>query len=93
MVVGFAGLLLVAVPGGGGSGAWLSILAAVAITAGALLARRLGALDIVQAAGWHFVTGGALLAIWPGPSRACLGSSGRPRSWRLQRSWRWWAQR
>jgi drug/metabolite transporter (DMT)-like permease len=66
LVVGFAGLLLVAVPGGGGSGAWLSILAAVAITTGTLLARRLGALDIVQAAGWHFLIGGALLAVLAG---------------------------
>lgn len=66
LVVGFGGLLLVALPGGGGSGAWLSILAAVAITTGTLLARRLGALDIVQAAGWHFLIGGALLAISAG---------------------------
>lgn len=58
LVVGFAGLLLVALPGGGGSGAWLSILAAVAITTGTLLARRLGGLDVVQAAGWHFLIGG-----------------------------------
>lgn len=62
MVVGFAGLLIVAVPGGGGSGAWLSILAAVAITAGTLLSRRLAGIDLVQAAGWHFFIGGAILA-------------------------------
>lgn len=66
LVVGFAGLLLVALPGGGGSGAWLSILAAAAITAGTLLARRLGVLDVVQAAGWHFLIGGALLAVVAG---------------------------
>jgi probable blue pigment (indigoidine) exporter len=62
LAVGFAGLLVVAVPGGGGSGAWLSILAAVAITAGTLLARRLAGVDVVQAAGWHFLLGGTGLA-------------------------------
>ena len=62
MLVGFAGLLVVAVPGGGGSGAWLSILAAAAITAGTLLSRRLAGVDLVQAAGWHFLIGGAVLA-------------------------------
>jgi len=62
LTVGFAGLLVVAVPAGGGSGAWLSILAAAAITAGTLLARRLTGADVVQTAGWHFVLGGAGLA-------------------------------
>lgn len=62
LVVGFAGLLVVAVPGGGGSGAWLSILAAIAITAGTLLSRRLAGTDLVQAAGWHFLVGGGVLA-------------------------------
>lgn len=62
LVVGFAGLLVVAVPGGGGSGAWLSILAAIAITAGTLLSRRLAGTDVVQAAGWHFLVGGIVLA-------------------------------
>jgi probable blue pigment (indigoidine) exporter len=62
LAAGFAGLLVVALPGGGGSGAWLSILAAVAITAGTLLSRRLAGTDIVQAAGWHFLIGGAALA-------------------------------
>ena len=62
LVVGFAGLLVVAVPGGGGSRAWLSILAATAITAGTLVSRRLGGIDLIQAAGWHFLIGGAVLA-------------------------------
>lgn len=66
LVVGFGGLLVVALPGGGGSGAWLSILAALAITAGTLLARQLAGTDIVQAAGWHFVIGGVLLAALAG---------------------------
>lgn len=62
LAVGFAGLLVVAVPGGGGSGAWLSILAATAITAATLLLRRLAGIDLVQAAGWHFLIGGVVLA-------------------------------
>jgi drug/metabolite transporter (DMT)-like permease len=62
MVIGFAGLLVVALPGGGGSGAWLSMLAAIAITTGTLLSRRLAGVDLVQAAGWHFLIGGVLLA-------------------------------
>ncbi|QGG94104.1 DMT family transporter [Actinomarinicola tropica] len=62
LAVGFAGLLVVAVPAGGGKGAWLSILAAAAITVGTLLARRLAGTDVVQAAGWHFIIGGAGLA-------------------------------
>lgn len=59
---GFAGLVVVAVPGGGGSGAALSLLAAAAITAGTLLARRTGHLDVVMVSGWHFAIGGAGLA-------------------------------
>lgn len=62
LAIGFAGLLIVVVPGGGGSGAWLSVLAAAAITAGTLLSRRLAGTDIIQAAGWHFLIGGAALA-------------------------------
>ncbi len=63
LVVGFTGLVLVAVPGGGGSGAGLSVLSAVAITAGTLLARRLGGLDVIVAIGWHLIIGGAALVI------------------------------
>ena len=59
--VGFSGLLVVAIPGGGGSGAWLSILAASGITAGTLLSRRLAGVDVLQAAGWHFLIGGGVL--------------------------------
>lgn len=62
LVVGFAGLLLVALPGGGGSGAALSLLAAVAVTAGTLLSRRLSGLDVVAATGWHLLIGGLALA-------------------------------
>lgn len=62
LAVGFFGLVVVALPGGGGSGAWLSILAAVGITSGTLLAPRLASVDLVQASAWHFLIGGAVLA-------------------------------
>lgn len=62
LAIGFAGLLIVALPAGGGSGAWLSLLAAAAITAGTLMSRTVGSLDVVQVAGWHFVIGGIVLA-------------------------------
>ena len=64
LVVGFAGLVLVALPGGGGRGALLSLGAAVAITIGTLLARQLGDLDIIAASGWHFLLGGGGLVVW-----------------------------
>jgi probable blue pigment (indigoidine) exporter len=62
MSVGFAGLLAVAVPGGGGTGAWLSITAAVAITAGTLIARQVRS-DILPFVAWQFIVGGAILAL------------------------------
>src|SRR3546814_14740227 len=63
MLLGFLGLLMVALPGGGGTGAWLSVLAALAITGGTLLSRQLTGVDIVQATGWHFLVGGVVLAV------------------------------
>ena len=63
LAAGFAGLATVAGPGGGGRGALLSLLAAAGITAGTLLARRTGHLDVVMVSGWHFLLGGAALAI------------------------------
>ena len=63
ITVGFGGLLLVGLTSGGGSGAWLSLLAAAAVTAGTLLARGLGRADLVAASAWHFLIGGALLAV------------------------------
>lgn len=66
LVVGFIGLLVVAIPGGGGQGAAQSLGAAVAITTGTLLARRLAGTDVVVVAAWHFLVGGALLAGWAG---------------------------
>lgn len=64
LVAGFAGLVVVAFPSGGRDGAVLSLVAAAAATAGTLLARRLGSLDLVVASGWHFVLGGAALSVW-----------------------------
>jgi len=59
LVVGFAGLVAVALPGGGGSGAALSLLSAAAVTAGTLLSRRLTGLDLVTATAWHLLIGAA----------------------------------
>ncbi|MCB2176404.1 MAG: DMT family transporter [Actinomycetales bacterium] len=63
LLVGFVGLLVVAVPGGGGRGAGLALLSAVAITTGTLLARRLVGVDLVVAGGWHLVLGGVVLTV------------------------------
>ena len=63
MGFGFAGLVVVAGPAGGGTGAALSLLSAAAITAGTLLARRTGHLDVVMVSGWHFALGGIGLAM------------------------------
>lgn len=60
LVAGFAGLVLVALPGGGGSGAALSLLSAVAVTAGTLMSRRLANVDAVLFTGWHLLIGGAV---------------------------------
>lgn len=62
LIVGFAGLLLVAVPGGGGGGALLSLLAAASVTAGTLLARQLSDLDVVVVSAVHLLVGGLALA-------------------------------
>lgn len=63
LVTGFVGLVLVALPGGGGGGAALSLVAAGAITAGTLLARRLGGYDVLVATAWHLMIGGLGLVI------------------------------
>lgn len=62
LAVGFAGLLVVSVPGGGGSGALLSLAAAVAVTAGTLMVRSLAGLDVVVTSAAHFLIGGLALA-------------------------------
>ncbi|HVT75802.1 MAG TPA: DMT family transporter [Acidimicrobiales bacterium] len=62
--VGFVGLAITAAPTGAPtSGAALSLLAAAAITAGTLLARRLRHLDTVTVSAWHFIIGGAGLLV------------------------------
>lgn len=72
MVVGFAGLVIVAVPGGGGTGAVLSLTAALAVTVGTLLVRRLHSSDVVVVSAVHLGVGAAILAvpalIWEGPA-------------------------
>lgn len=62
LAVGFGGLLVVAIPGGGGSGALLALLAAGAVTAGTLLVRLLHDVDLVVVSAAHLVIGGAVLA-------------------------------
>ena len=62
LAIGFGGLLVVAVPGGGGSGALLSLLSAVAVTAGTLMVRVLRDVDIVVVSAAHFLVGGVGLA-------------------------------
>ena len=59
---GILGLLAVAAPEGGGTGAWLSLTAALAVTAGTLMSRHVKA-NIVTVIAWHFVVGGAVLAL------------------------------
>ena len=63
MAVGFGGLLVVAVPGGGGRGALLSLLSAVAVTSGTLMVRRVHDVDVVVFSAAHFLIGGTLLAV------------------------------
>jgi len=57
LVVGFGGLLVVAVPGGGGQGAVLSLLSAAAVTTGTLMVRQLDG-DVVVASAAHLLFGG-----------------------------------
>ena len=64
LAVGFTGLIVAALPGGAGGGALLSIVAAAAITAGTLLARRMAGVDVMMLAGWQFLLGGLVLAVW-----------------------------
>ena len=63
MAVGFGGLLVVALPGGGGRGALLSLLSAGAVTAGTLMVRRVHGADVVVFSAAHFLIGGAVLGV------------------------------
>jgi len=62
LAVGFSGLLVVALPGGGGRGALLSLGSAVAVTTGTLMVRHLRNVDVIVASAAHFLFGGAVLA-------------------------------
>lgn len=66
VAVGFGGLVLVAAPAGAGRGAWLAVLAAAGVAAGALLARRLAGIDLLALGAWQFLLGGAALAVAAG---------------------------
>jgi len=72
MLVGFTGLMIVAVPGGGGTGAMLALTAALAVTVGTLLVRRLRSSDVVVVSAVHLGIGAAVLTvlalIWEGPA-------------------------
>lgn len=72
MLVGFTGLMIVAVPGGGGTGAMLALTAALAVTVGTLLVRRLYSSDVVVVSTVHLGVGAAVLTvlalIWEGPA-------------------------
>jgi len=62
LAMGFGGLLVVALPGGGGRGAVLSLGSAAAVTAGTLMVRHLRDVDVIVASAAHFLFGGAVLA-------------------------------
>jgi len=62
LAMGFSGLLVVALPGGGGRGALLSLGSAVAVTTGTLMVRHLRNVDVIVASAAHFLFGGAVLA-------------------------------
>ncbi len=62
--IGFIGLAITASASiGTTSGAALALVAATAITAGTLLARRMHDIDVLVVSAWHFLIGGAGLAL------------------------------
>lgn len=63
LVAGFSGLLVVGASSGSGRGTTLSLIAAVAITAGTLISRRLAGADLVSVTAWHFLAGALTLAL------------------------------
>ena len=70
MLTGLAGLLLIVLPAGAGTGAWLSLTAAAAVTAGTLISRAVRADPFLVAAVQLLLGGGILLvaaAIVEGP--------------------------
>lgn len=62
MLLGLAGLLLIVLPAGLGTGAWLSLSSAVAVTIGTLISRVVRADPFVVAAA-QLLIGGSVLAI------------------------------
>jgi len=62
LAVGFTGLLVVALPGGGGRGALLSLGSAAAVTSGTLMIRHLRHVDVIVTSAAHFLIGGVVLA-------------------------------
>lgn len=70
MLTGLAGLLLIVLPAGAGTGAWLSFTSAAAVTAGTLISRAVRADPFLVAAVQLLLGGGILLvsaAIVEGP--------------------------
>ena len=70
MLTGLAGLLLIVLPAGAGTGAWLSLTAAAAVTAGTLISRAVRADPFLVATVQLLLGGGILLvaaAIVEGP--------------------------
>ena len=65
LALAFSGLTLI-VGAGYGKGILLTVVAAVAITTGTLLTRRLDVEDLLAPIGWHFVLGSGLLALTAG---------------------------
>lgn len=63
VALGFGGLIVIALPSGGGHGAGLALLAAVGVTVGALLARRLADVDVLMLGAWQYLLGGLMLAL------------------------------
>ncbi|MBI2696116.1 DMT family transporter [Mycobacterium nebraskense] len=63
VAVGLGGLMLAAGPTGAGRGAWLALLSAAAVAAGAVLARRLAAVDVLAVGAGQFLIGAVFLAV------------------------------
>ena len=61
MLTGLAGLLLIVLPAGAGTGAWLSLTAAAAVTAGTLISRAVRADPFLVATVQLLLGGGILL--------------------------------
>lgn len=65
LALAFSGLTMI-VGAGYGEGILLTLVAAIAVTTGTLLTRRLDVRDLLAPIGWHFIIGSALLAVVAG---------------------------